>query len=204
VFGEIGFDVSPRISRSRPVAAGSTMSASSTCTRRRPEGSPEKSGRPTLTDAETKFDENGSVYKLNSLPLRSGPHGVRDLFGGFRVGGANPVRPTSILPRRIRLGRAEELRARREDGVAEQPAPLQYRAYYMDWSDFAVRSRTRRTACSSWVTSTCRLPRIRGFESELPLRSTTPGRSTRRSAGMTQHVSEATSYADNDDTGECL
>src|SRR4029453_17442475 len=95
---------------------------------------------PTLTDAETKFDENGSVYKLN-FTYRFDP----DLMvyatysEGFRVGGANPVRPTSILPREFGSDELKNYELGAKTEWLSNRLRFNIAAYYMDWSDFAVQ-----------------------------------------------------------------
>ena len=147
-----------------------------------------------LDDADRVPTRDGTVMKLNLTYRIDDDRMVYATYSeGFRNGGSNPVRPNSILPREFSSDTLDELRDRRQDRVAGEPAALQRRGLlHGAGTTSPSRSRTRSPACSSSATSTCRAPRSRASRPSSLSWSTTPGRSTRRSATTTRKIAEAT------------
>ena len=98
--------MSPRISRSRPAAAGSTTTGNS----RSSSNSRWDSAGSRDSTATRRHSEDGTVKKLNLTYRFDKDRLVYATYSeGFRVGGSNPLKPASALPREYKSDTIEEL-----------------------------------------------------------------------------------------------
>ena len=205
VFGEIGFDLTENFT----ITAGGRWfdyERKFNLHQEAPQGFtgeiPDKG--PTLTEAETKFNEDGSVYKLN-LTYRFDPdHMVYATYSeGFRVGGANPVRPTSILPREFSSDELKNYELGAKTEWLNNRLRFNIAAYLMDWSDFAVQIEDPQEGVFQLGYVNLPSAEIPGFESELTFVVNDSWQIDATLGWNDAHVSKATLFTLTDpDTGE--
>ena len=114
MFGEIGFDITENFT----ITAGGRWFEYDRTFNLHQEAPAGFSGF-SLTDASTSTKDDGTVGKLNlTYRIDDDRMVYATCSEGFRNGGANPIRPTSILPPRIQVRHADELwsSARRRSG----------------------------------------------------------------------------------------
>jgi outer membrane receptor protein involved in Fe transport len=135
VFGEVGFDFTDKFT----VTAGGRWFEYDRVFDLHQEAPVGFSGA-TLTDAATKSDESGSVYKLNFTYRLDDDRLLYATYSeGFRVGGANPVRPISILPHDFKSDDLANYEIGAKTEWLENRIRFNIAAYLMKWKDFAVQ-----------------------------------------------------------------
>jgi outer membrane receptor protein involved in Fe transport len=141
VFGEIGFDVTDNFT----ITAGGRWfdyQRDFTLHQEAPAGftaSLPDTG-PTLTDATTQTDEDGSVVKLNLSYRVDEDRMVYATYSeGFRVGGSNPLRPNSILPGEYSSDEVTNYELGAKTEWLNNRLRFNIAAYFMQWDDFAVQ-----------------------------------------------------------------
>lgn len=135
VFGELGFDVTENFT----ITAGGRWFEYDRKFALHQESPLGFSGF-SLTDADTKTDESGSVVKLNATYRVDDDRMVYATYSeGFRVGGSNPVRPNSILPREFRSDELKNMEIGAKTEWLGNRLRFNVAAYLMEWNDFAVQ-----------------------------------------------------------------
>ncbi len=135
VFGELGFDLTDNFT----ITAGGRWFEYDRQFRLHQE-SPEGFSGFTLTDANTHSNESGSVGKLNLTYRFNRDRMVYATYSeGFRVGGANPVRPISILPHVYKSDKLTNIEVGAKTEWMGNRLRFNIAAYTMKWDDFAVQ-----------------------------------------------------------------
>ncbi len=135
VFGEIGFDVTENFT----ITAGGRWFESDQTFNLHQEAPAGFSGF-SLTDADTQSTEHGTVGKLNFTYRIDEDRMVYATWSeGFRNGGANPVRPISILPSEFKSDTLTNMEIGAKTEWLENRMRLNVSAYSMQWNDFAVQ-----------------------------------------------------------------
>ncbi len=135
LFGEVGFDVTENFT----ITAGGRWFDYKRRFVQHQE-SPEGFTGGTLLDADERSDEDGTVYKLN-LQYRFGDdHMMYATYSeGFRVGGSNPLKPASILPRIYTSDTLENYELGAKTEWLDNRLRFNVSVYSMDWNDFSVQ-----------------------------------------------------------------
>ena len=147
-----------------------------------------------LLDGDQKTSEDGTVGKLNLTYRFDKDRLVYATYSeGFRVGGSNPLKPASLLPQGLRLGRAQELRDRRRRRNGWTTAlRFNIAAYYMEWDDFAVQVEDPQHGVFQLGFVNLPTAEIPGVEADFAFTLNDDGSSTARSSWNDAQVSEAT------------
>ena len=96
------------------------------------------SGAPPLTGQATQ--EDGTVKKLNLTYKFDRNRMVYATYSeGFRVGGSNPLKPNSGLPRDYKSDTLKSYEAGAKTEWLDRRLRLNLAAYYMKWEDIAVQ-----------------------------------------------------------------
>jgi outer membrane receptor protein involved in Fe transport len=94
----------------------------------------------TQLDGNQETKEDGSVVKLNATYRIDDDRMVYATYSeGFRVGGSNPLREASILPRDYRSDELQNYEIGLKSEWLDNRIRLNISAYYMKWKDFAVQ-----------------------------------------------------------------
>ena len=97
-------------------------------------------GQLTLLDDNAKTGESGTVTKLNFTYKFDRDHLVYFTYSeGFRVGGSNPLKPTSVLPRDFKSDELQNIEIGAKTEWLDNRLRVNLAAYYMKWKDFAVQ-----------------------------------------------------------------
>ena len=170
VFGEIGFDVTDNFT----ITAGGRWfdyDRRFTLHQESPEGftaSLPPPGGPTLTDATTRTDEDGSVVKLNLSYRVDEDRMVYATYSeGFRVGGSNPLRSNSILPSEYSSDEVTNYELGAKTEWLNNRLRFNIAAYFMQWDDFAVQIEDPQDAVFQLGFVNLPSAEIKGIESEL-------------------------------------
>lgn len=135
VFGEIGFDVTENFT----ITAGGRWFESDQTFNLHQEAPAGFSGF-SRTDADTESSEDGSVGKLNFTYRIDDDRMVYATWSeGFRNGGANPVRPISILPREFSSDTLTNMEIGAKTEWMGNRLRFNIAAYLMEWKGFAVQ-----------------------------------------------------------------
>jgi outer membrane receptor protein involved in Fe transport len=135
VFGEVGFDVTENFT----ITAGGRWFDYD---RRFAQFAqqPEGFNGFNLLDGDQQTNDDGSVVKLNLTYRVDRDRLVYATYSeGFRVGGSNPLRPTSVLPRDYDSDDLENYEIGAKTEWLDNRVRLNVAAYYMKWNDFAVQ-----------------------------------------------------------------
>jgi iron complex outermembrane recepter protein len=91
-------------------------------------------------NGDQKTSESGNVLKLNLTYRLDDSKLVYATYSeGFRVGGSNPLKPRSILPRDYRSDQLDNYEIGLKSDWLDHRLRLNLAAYYMKWNDFAVQ-----------------------------------------------------------------
>jgi iron complex outermembrane recepter protein len=91
-------------------------------------------------DGNQKTSEDGTVAKLNLTYRFDKDRLVYATYSeGFRVGGSNPLKPASALPRDYKSDTLENIEVGTKNEFFDHRMRLNLSAYYMKWKDFAVQ-----------------------------------------------------------------
>jgi outer membrane receptor protein involved in Fe transport len=94
----------------------------------------------TLLDGNQKSDEDGTVFKANlTYKFDNDRMAYATYSEGFRVGGSNPLREASILPRDYTSDTLENYEIGLKSEWLDNRVRLNVSVYYMKWNDFAVQ-----------------------------------------------------------------
>ncbi len=163
VFGEIGFDATENFTIT---AGGRWFEYDRRFTLH--QESPQGFSGATLTDATTQTDESGSVVKLNlTYRLDEDRMMYATYSEGFRVGGSNPVRPASILPRVFRSDELQNMELGAKTEWLGNRLRFNLAVYSMEWDDFAVQIEDPQNSVFQLGYVNLPSAEIQGIESEL-------------------------------------
>jgi iron complex outermembrane receptor protein len=135
VFGELSFDVTENFA----VTAGGRWfdyDRKFAQTQAQPPGF---TGFSAL-DGNQQTKEDGSVVKLNGTYKFDADKMLYATYSeGFRVGGSNPLKPASLLPRDYKSDTLKNYEVGLKTEWRERRVRFNISAYYMEWQDFAVQ-----------------------------------------------------------------
>ncbi|MEX1993913.1 MAG: TonB-dependent receptor [Steroidobacteraceae bacterium] len=135
VFGEIGFDVTEDFT----ITAGGRWFDYDRFFALLQENPPGFTGA-SRTDEAVETSESDSVYKLNLTYRINDDRMVYATWSeGFRVGGNNPVKPSSILPREFSSDTLTNMEIGAKTEWLDNRLRFNVAAFMMDWKDFAVQ-----------------------------------------------------------------
>jgi outer membrane receptor protein involved in Fe transport len=135
VFGEVSFDVTENFT----ITAGGRWFDYDTKFALHQEAPAGFSG-DSLQNSNVDSSENGTVAKLNFTYRIDDDRMVYATYSeGFRVGGSNPLRPNSVLPRTYDSDELQNYEIGAKTEWLDNRVRLNVSAYYMKWSDFAVQ-----------------------------------------------------------------
>ncbi len=135
LFGEIGFDVTENFT----ITAGGRWFDYERFFALLQEKPPGFTGA-SRTDDAVDTSESGSVFKLNLTYRVDDDRMVYATYSeGFRVGGNNPVKPSSILPREFSSDTLTNMEIGAKSEWLDNRLRLNVAAYLMEWDDFAVQ-----------------------------------------------------------------
>jgi iron complex outermembrane receptor protein len=135
LFGEVGFEVTENFSIT---AGGRWFEYDRTFDLQ--QQSPEGFSGFSRTDAQTKTKDDDIVGKLNLTYRIDDDRMVYFTWSeGFRNGGANPVRPSSILPLEFSSDTLTNWELGAKTEWLDNRLRLNVAAYHMSWDDFAVQ-----------------------------------------------------------------
>jgi outer membrane receptor protein involved in Fe transport len=94
----------------------------------------------SLLENTTKVSEDGFVSKLNLSYRFDGDRMLYATYSeGFRVGGSNPLKPASILPRDYASDELKNYELGLKSEWLDHHLRINIAAYYMKWDNFAVQ-----------------------------------------------------------------
>ena len=135
LFGEVGFDVTENFT----ITAGGRWFEYDTKYRLQQQSPPGSTWFKFLDDT-VDTDENGSVMKLNLSYRIDDDRMVYATYSeGFRNGGNNPVRPSSVLPREFSSDTIDNYEIGAKTEWMQNRLRFNIAAYLMEWNDFAVQ-----------------------------------------------------------------
>ncbi len=135
VFGEIGFDVTENFT----ITAGGRWFDYDRFFALLQEKPPGFTGG-SRTDDAVDTSESDSVYKLNLTYRMNDDRMIYATWSeGFRVGGNNPVKPSSILPREFSSDTLTNMEVGAKTEWLDNRLRFNIAAYVMDWENFAVQ-----------------------------------------------------------------
>lgn len=135
IFGELSFDVTEHFK----ITAGGRWfdyDRKFAQVQEQPEGF---SGFSRL-DGNQKNSEDGTVSKLNFTYKFDNDRLIYATYSeGFRVGGSNPLKPASALPREYKSDELKNYEVGVKSEWLDHRLRLNMSAYYMEWNNFAVQ-----------------------------------------------------------------
>jgi len=94
----------------------------------------------SLLDGDQASSEDGNVIKLNLTYRLDEDRLVYATYSeGFRVGGSNPLKPASVLPRDYSSDELKNYEVGLKSEWLDNRLRFNIAAYYMKWDDFAVQ-----------------------------------------------------------------
>ena len=121
----------------------------------------------TATDALADTKESGSVMKLNAAYRFDDDRMVYATYSeGFRNGGSNPVRPSSILPRDFSSDELKNYEVGAKTEWLNNRLRFNIALYSMQWDNFAVQVEDPQTILFQLGYVNLPSAEIKGFESE--------------------------------------
>ena len=135
VFGEVNFDVNENFTIT---AGGRWFDYDRKFVQHQEQ--PEGFSGDTRLDGNQKNSETGSVAKLNFTYTFDEDRMIYATYSeGFRVGGSNPLKPASILPRDFKSDQLQNIEVGAKTEWMNNRLRFNIAAYYMKWKDFAVQ-----------------------------------------------------------------
>jgi iron complex outermembrane receptor protein len=135
VFGEVNFDVTENFT----ITAGGRWFDYDRKVAQTQEQPPGFTGATRL-DGNQESSEDGTVAKLNfTYELDADKMVYATYSEGFRVGGSNPLKPASLLPRNFSSDTLKNYEVGAKTEWMNRRVRLNVSAYYMEWEDFAVQ-----------------------------------------------------------------
>lgn len=135
VFGEVNFDVTENFT----ITAGGRWFDYDRKVGQIQEQPPGFTGFSRL-DGTQSSSEDGTVAKLNfQYEIDSDKMVYATYSEGFRVGGSNPLKPASLLPRAYSSDTLKNYEVGAKTEWMNRRVRFNVSAYYMEWEDFAVQ-----------------------------------------------------------------
>jgi iron complex outermembrane recepter protein len=135
VFGELSFDVTDHFK----ITAGGRWFDYDRQVSQQQEQPQGFSGASRLDDTRVN-SEDGSVTRFNVEYKVSDDHMVYATYSeGFRIGGSNPLKQASLLPRDFRSDTLKNFEVGTKNEWLNNRLRFNLSAYYMKWEDFAVQ-----------------------------------------------------------------
>jgi iron complex outermembrane recepter protein len=163
VFGELSFDVTDHFT----ITAGGRWfdyDRKFAQVQEQPEGF---SGFSRL-DGNQKNSEDGTVSKLNFTYKFDSDRLVYATYSeGFRVGGSNPLKPASALPRDYKSDELKNYEVGLKSEWLDHRLRLNMSAYYMKWDNFSVQVEDPQPAVFQLGFVNLPSAEIKGIETEL-------------------------------------
>ena len=129
--------------------------------------SPEGFTGATLLDSTQKTSEDGTVWKLNATYRFDRDRLVYATYSeGFRVGGANPLKGNTLLPRLFDSDDLTNYELGAKTEWLNHRLRLNVSAYYMKWDNFAVQIEDPQPAVFQLAYVNLASAEIKGFEAE--------------------------------------
>jgi len=196
-FGEIGFDVTENFT----ITAGGRWFEYDRIFNLHQESPAGFSGF-SRTDADTKSTEDGTVGKLNLTYRIDDDRMVYATWSeGFRNGGANAVRPSSILPREFKSDTLTNMEIGAKTEWMGNRLRFNVAAYLMSWDDFAVQIEDPQPGVFQLGYVNLPTAEIPGVEAELTFAVSDAWRIDATLGYNDAHVSEATTLTLTDADG---
>lgn len=119
-------------------------------------------------DGNQKNSEDGTVKKLNfTYKLDSDRLLYATYSEGFRVGGSNPLKPASALPRDYKSDELKNYELGLKSEWLDHRLRLNISGYYMEWNDFAVQVEDPQPAVFQLGYVNLPTAEIKGIEAEI-------------------------------------
>ncbi len=135
VFGELSFDVTDHF---RITAGGRWFDYERHVAQQQEQ--PEGFSGASRLDAVRDNSEDGTVTRFNLQYTVSPDHLVYGTYSeGFRIGGSNPLKPASLLPRDYQSDTLQNFEIGTKNEWLNHRVRFNLSAYYMKWDDFAVQ-----------------------------------------------------------------
>ncbi|MGH8242503.1 MAG: TonB-dependent receptor [Steroidobacteraceae bacterium] len=197
VFGELGFDVTENFT----ITAGGRWFEYDRTFNLHQE-SPAGFSGATLTDADTETKDDGTVGKLNFTYRFDDDRMVYATWSeGYRNGGANPVRPNSILPREFEPDTLTNMELGAKTEWLDNRLRFNIAAYVMEWDDFAVQIEDPQPGVFQLGFVNLPTAEIPGVEAELTFAVNDAWQIDATLGYNDAHVSEATTLTLTDENG---
>jgi outer membrane receptor protein involved in Fe transport len=162
-------------------------------------------GDPTGTDADTQSNESDTVGKLSLTYRIDDDRMVYFTWSeGFRIGGANPLRPSSILPDEFSSDVLTNFEVGAKTEWLENRLRLNLSAYLMEWDDFAVQLEDPQPGIFALGYVNLPTAEIPGVEAELTFVPNDMWQIDGSLAWNDGHVSEETTLEFEDDQGNVV
>lgn len=166
VFGELSFDVTDHFK----ITAGGRWFDYDRNVSQQQEQPQGFSGASALDDTRVN-SEDGTVTRLNLQYTVSADHLVYATYSeGFRIGGSNPLKQASLLPRDYQSDTLSNFEIGTKNEWLNHRLRLNLSAYYMKWKDFAVQVEDPQAAIFQLAFVNLPTATIQGLEGELSFR----------------------------------
>ena len=198
VFGELSFDVTENFT----ITAGGRWFDYDRKFGQHQE-SPEGFSGFTLLDDTEKTSEDGTVWKLNATYRFDRDRLFYATYSeGFRVGGANPLKGNTVLPRFYNSDDLKNYEVGAKTEWLNHRLRLNVSAYYMKWDDFAVQIEDPQPAIFQLGYVNLASAEIKGFEAEFAVTFNEYWQLDGSFAYNNAETSEATSFSATDENGD--
>ena len=119
-------------------------------------------------DGNQKNNEDGTVKKLNFTYKLDNDRLLYATYSeGFRVGGSNPLKPASALPREYKSDELKNYELGLKSEWLDHRLRLNISGYYMEWNDFAVQVEDPQPAVFQLGFVNLPTAEIKGIEAEI-------------------------------------
>ncbi|HKS55342.1 MAG TPA: TonB-dependent receptor [Steroidobacteraceae bacterium] len=119
-------------------------------------------------DGNQKNNEDGTVKKLNFTYKLDNDRLLYATYSeGFRVGGSNPLKPASALPRDYKSDELKNYELGLKSEWLDHRLRLNISGYYMEWNDFAVQVEDPQPAVFQLGFVNLPTAEIKGIEAEI-------------------------------------
>jgi len=203
LFGEVGFDVTENFT----ITAGGRWFEYDRTFNLHQESPAGFTGEipgvgPTMTDAATDSTEDGTVGKLNMTYRIDDDRMVYFTWSeGFRNGGANAIRPNSILPPEFSSDTLTNWELGAKSEWLDNRLRVNVAAYLMSWDDFAVQIEDPQPGVFQLGYVNLPTAEIPGVEAELTFVVNDAWQIDATLGYNDAHISEATTLTLTDDDG---
>jgi iron complex outermembrane receptor protein len=198
VFGELSFDVTERFK----ITAGGRWFDYDRHVAQQQEQPQGFSGASRL-DAVRDNSEDGTVTRFNFQYALSDDHLVYATYSeGFRIGGSNPLKQASLLPRDFRSDTLKNIEVGTKNEWLNHRLRLNVSAYHMTWDDFAVQVEDPQDAVFQLGFVNLPTAVIQGIEGELSFRANSSWTIDASFSYNDAKTDEASTLTVTDETGE--